>query len=125
MSVRGDLAGGGDLQIEGKVFGRIKVGHLVVAETGAVEGDIVATAVSISGLVQGSIRAGSVALTATARVHGDILHEVLAIEPGAELEGQCKRMVGGVGAKAEALGDKLLAPPSDHVQQPSAVRAAD
>ena len=102
MTIRGDLTGGGDLQVEGKVFGRIEVGHLVIAQGGAVEGDVVASAVGVSGMLRGSIRAGSVTLSSTARVQGDILHEVLAIEAGAEIEGQCKRLPGS--------GDKLLLP---------------
>jgi cytoskeletal protein CcmA (bactofilin family) len=92
MTIRGDLIGTGDLQIEGKVFGRIHVGHLVIAESGSVEGDIVAKAVGIFGSHHGSIRAGSVTLSATAKVQGDILHDVLAIEAGAQLDGQCKRL---------------------------------
>lgn len=101
MTIRGDLLGDGDLQIEGKVYGRIEVGHLVVANGGAVEGDIIAKAVGISGAHRGSIRANSVTLSATAKVQGDILHDVLAIEAGAQLEGQCKR-------NSAIEGDKLL-----------------
>ena len=112
MTIRGDLVGSGDLQVEGKVYGRIKVGHLVVSEGGMVEGDIVAMAVGISGSVQGTIRAGSVTLSATAKVAGDILHDVLSIEAGAQLEGQCKRICD---AKGEGLGDKLLLAPDDLV----------
>ena len=114
MTIRGDLVGTGDLQVEGKVYGRIKVGHLVVAEGGMVEGDIVAKAVGISGTVHGTIRAGSVTLSSTAKMAGDILHDVLSIEAGAQLEGQCKRICG---VKGEALGDKLLLPPDDLVAE--------
>jgi cytoskeletal protein CcmA (bactofilin family) len=112
MTVRGDLTGSGDLQIEGKVYGRIKIGNLVVAEGGMVEGDIVAKAVSISGSVRGSIRAGTVTLSATAKVAGDILHDVLAIEAGAQIEGQCKRICG---TKGESLADRLLSAPEEAI----------
>ncbi len=105
MSIRGDLNGGGDLQIEGKVFGKIDVGHLVVAEGGSVEGEIIAKAVRISGQMVGSIQAGSVTLTPTARVQGDIHHDVLAIEAGAQLEGQCKR-------NSSSSANKLLTGPT-------------
>lgn len=108
MTIRGDLIGAGDLQIEGKVFGRIEVGHLVVADGGVVEGDIIAKAVGISGALRGSIRAGSVTLSASAKVQGDILHDVLSIEAGAQLDGQCKRQAG-------TEGDKLLSPPEDQM----------
>src|SRR5471030_2388464 len=77
LTIRGNLMGKGDVQVEGKVFGRIEAGYLVVAEGGEVEGDIVARAVAISGTVRGSIKAGTVTLAATARVHGGVLHDVL------------------------------------------------
>ena len=108
MAIRGDLIGVGDLQVEGKVFGRIDVGHLVIAEGGSVEGEVVAKAVGISGSFSGSLRASSVTLAATANVRGEILHDVLSIEAGAQLEGQCKRI-------ALASKDKLLSPPEEPV----------
>jgi cytoskeletal protein CcmA (bactofilin family) len=92
MTIRGDLIGPGDLQVEGKVIGRIDIGHLMIAAGGSVEGEIVAKAVGIAGMFDGKIRAGSVTLSSTAKVTGEILHDVIAIEAGAELEGQCKRI---------------------------------
>lgn len=92
MEFRGDLTGAGDVQVDGKVFGKIDVGHLVIAEGGSVDGEIQAKAVRISGSLNGTIRAGTVSLTATARVQGDIWHDILEIEAGAQLEGQCKRI---------------------------------
>jgi cytoskeletal protein CcmA (bactofilin family) len=94
LTIRGSLTGKGDVQVEGKVFGRIEAGYLVVAEGGEVEGDIVAKAVAISGTVRGSIKAGTVTLSATARVYGGVIHDVLSIEAGAQLEGECKRLPG-------------------------------
>jgi cytoskeletal protein CcmA (bactofilin family) len=108
MAIRGDLVGVGDLQVEGKVFGRIDVGHLVIAEGGSVEGEVVAKAVGISGSFSGSLRASSVTLAASANVRGEILHDVLAIEAGAQLEGQCKRI-------SLTPKDKLLSPPEETV----------
>lgn len=110
MTIRGDLTGGGDLQIEGKVVGRVDIGHLVIAEGGCVEGEVLAHAVRVSGTVTGSIRASSVALTKTARVQGDIYHEVLAIEAGAQLEGQCRRITAGAAPEPNKLLDAPQAP---------------
>ncbi len=108
MAIRGDLIGVGDLQVEGKVFGRIDVGHLIIAEGGSVEGDVIAKAVGISGRFSGSLRASSVTLAATAKVRGEILHDVLAIEAGAQLDGQCKRV-------SLTPKEKLLSPPEEMV----------
>ena len=101
LTIRGNLLGKGDIQIEGKVFGRIEAGNLVVAEGGEVEGDIIAKAVAVSGTVRGSIKAGTVTLSSTARVQGGVLHDVLAIEAGARLEGECKRLAG---AQTDKIG---------------------
>jgi cytoskeletal protein CcmA (bactofilin family) len=117
MAIRGDLIGVGDLQVEGKVFGRIDVGHLVIAEGGAVEGEVVAKAVGVSGSFSGSMRASSVTLAATAKVRGEILHDVLAIEAGAQLEGQCKRI--------SLTKDKLLSAPEELTPEAPDMAAED
>jgi cytoskeletal protein CcmA (bactofilin family) len=118
LTIRGDLTGKGDVQIEGKVLGRIEAGNLVVAEGGEVEGDIVAKVVVIAGTVCGSIKAGTVTLSATARVYGGVVHDVLAIEAGAQLEGQCKRLPG-------VKTDKLPVPLADVEMEDVALAAAE
>jgi cytoskeletal protein CcmA (bactofilin family) len=92
MSVRGDLHSDGDLHIEGTVQGDIRVKHLVVGKDAVVRGDVEAATVRVSGSVAGSLRAREVVLTATAKMQGDVYHEVLSIEPGALLEGHCRRL---------------------------------
>ena len=95
MAIRGELIGAGDLQVEGKVFGNIDAGHLFIADGGSVEGNVVAQAVGISGVFIGSLKANTVTLSSTAKVRGEILHNVLVIEAGAELDGQCRRISPG------------------------------
>ena len=92
MSIRGDLRSDGDLHIEGTVQGDIRVKHLVVGKDAVVRGDVEAATVQVSGSVAGSLRAREVTLTATAKMQGDVYHEVLSIEPGALLEGHCRRL---------------------------------
>ena len=92
MSVRGDLQSDGDLHVEGTVQGDIHVKHLVVAKDAVVRGDIEAATVRIAGSVAGTLRAREVLLTQTAKMQGDVYHEVLSIEPGAQLEGHCRRL---------------------------------
>ncbi len=92
MSVRGDLQSDGDLHVEGTVQGDIRVKHLVVAKEAVVRGDIEAATVRIAGSIVGTLRAREVLLTQTAKMQGDVYHEVLSIEPGAQLEGHCRRL---------------------------------
>ncbi len=92
MSVRGDLLSEGEVHIEGTVQGDIRVKHLAVAKDAVVRGDVEAVSVRIAGSVVGTLRAREVVLTATAKMQGDIYHDVLSIEPGAQLEGHCRRL---------------------------------
>ena len=111
MVIRGELTGAGDLQIEGKVYGRIDVGHLVLADGGVVEGEIVAKAVRISGALTGTISAASVTLSSTAKVQGDITHDVLVMEAGAQLEGAVRRNNGTLNTITASAPNKLLSAP--------------
>ena len=110
MNVRGDLHSDGDLHIEGTVQGDIRVKHLVVAKDAVVRGDVEAVTVRIAGSVIGSLRAREVILTTTAKMQGDVYHEVLSIEPGAQLEGHCRRLEPAV-ATEEPLALTQRAPP--------------
>jgi cytoskeletal protein CcmA (bactofilin family) len=88
VAMRGDLTTDGDVQLDGALLGDLRVGHLVVGETGLVEGMIEAETVEIRGRVAGTISARSVKLYANARVDGDITHEQLAIDAGAHFAGR-------------------------------------
>jgi cytoskeletal protein CcmA (bactofilin family) len=92
MTIHGNLQSTGDLQIEGSVQGEIAVAKLVIAEGGAVTGNIVARDVRICGAVTGTVRAATIALTATARVVGDLFHEIFSIEAGGQFEGKSSRL---------------------------------
>jgi cytoskeletal protein CcmA (bactofilin family) len=102
VSVDGDLASDGDVQLDGALRGDLKVTHLSIGETGQVEGAVSAQTVEIRGRVAGTISARSVRLFATARVDGDITHEQLAIEAGAHFTGRS--------LKAQAIQEQLSLP---------------
>ena len=57
-------------------------------------GAIHADSVRVCGSVEGEVRATTVILTKSAKVRGDVLHESLAIESGAFIDGHCKRTTG-------------------------------
>lgn len=91
VTVNGDLASDGDVQLDGVVKGDLRVGRLTIGESGQVEGAIEAEAVDIRGRVTGSIVAQTVRLHASALVSGDITHTQLAIDAGARFEGRSLR----------------------------------
>jgi cytoskeletal protein CcmA (bactofilin family) len=93
VSLAGDLASDGDVQLDGAVQGDLRVGHLTIGETGQVEGAITADAVEIRGRVMGTVTAKAVRLYPTARVDGDITHAQLAIDAGAQFVGRSVKLV--------------------------------
>ena len=92
MHVDGNVTSEGEVQIDGVVDGDVKAGKLAIGESGRIRGAVIADHLMVRGRVVGQIRAGFITLTRTAKVKGDVLHETLAIEPGAQLEGTCKRL---------------------------------
>ncbi len=107
MVIQGNFRSGGELHVEGTIEGDINVRSLIVGKDAVLKGAIVADKVKVCGEVTGSIRAGDVMLAATARVTGDVHHDILSIEPGASLDGLCKRRDP---AKADAKPTPLAKP---------------
>ena len=92
LRVTGDLISESDVQVDGSVNGDIRTRTLTIGQSGEVRGEIVADKIRICGTVIGQVRAKDVSLSDTARMIGDILHESLSIEPGAHIEGHCRRI---------------------------------
>ena len=84
----GNISGSGDLQIDGAIKGDVRVGRLIVGETGAVEGNVSGDYVEIRGRVVGAISGKQVKLIATAYVDGDITAEQMSIDIGAYFQGR-------------------------------------
>jgi cytoskeletal protein CcmA (bactofilin family) len=84
----GNISGGGDLQIDGAIKGDVRVGRLIVGETGAVEGSVSADYVEVRGRIVGNVSGKQVKLIATAYVDGDITAEQLSIDIGAYFQGR-------------------------------------
>lgn len=93
VRIVGNLETAGDLHLDGCVDGDLRVGLLVIGETGGVNGAIYADAIEIRGRVTGVICARRVKLWSTARVDGDISHTELSIEAGARFEGRSLALV--------------------------------
>ena len=88
LHFEGSISGGGDLQIDGAIKGDVRVGRLIVGETGAVEGAVAADYVEVRGRIVGNVSGKQVKLIATAYVDGDITAEQLSIDIGAYFQGR-------------------------------------
>lgn len=91
ISLTGNLATSGQLQIEGTVDGDVRAHKLSIGETATIRGEVVADDLVVQGKVSGRIRALKVRLATTARVEGDIVHKTISIEAGAYFEGSVRR----------------------------------
>src|SRR5687767_10608974 len=87
--IKGNLTGGGDLIVEGRVEGQIALkNHLTIESTGKVQADIRAEDLTINGEASGNIDAsGRVAINSSARVAGDVKAPRVVIEDGAVFNG--------------------------------------
>jgi cytoskeletal protein CcmA (bactofilin family) len=91
LRITGNLESKGEVQMDGTLEGDIKCARLSVGDSGHIMGAVVVENALIRGRVDGQIKANKITLTRSARVVGDIVHETLTIEPGAHLEGHCRR----------------------------------
>ncbi|MCB2106189.1 MAG: polymer-forming cytoskeletal protein [Rhodobacteraceae bacterium] len=121
LSVEGDMVSNGEIQVDGTVTGDIRCKALIVGVKGSVIGEVVAQTVRMHGSIKGMVRAKSVFLASTARMSGDVEHESLAIEPGAFMEGHCRRISD---ANLASVSDARAARGDSAVQTPRIAPAA-
>ena len=89
--IKGNIQKNGDLHMEGALQGNMRAKTVTLGTTANVQGNISGDHVRCSGKVEGNITARVVELFSTARVKGNVVHETLAIEEGAQLDGMCRR----------------------------------
>jgi len=92
LRVVGNLHCSGDLQVKGNVEGDIQSRSVTIGEGAHVQGSVRADTVHISGSIKGQIEAPAVTIARTANVQGDIVHQTLAVEAGAFLDGNCRHL---------------------------------
>lgn len=90
VHVEGDFASEGNIIVKGMVSGAVKTSRqLTVVEGARIMANVKAGSALISGHIKGNIKAEDrIELTETAQVLGDISCAVLAIAPGALVQGK-------------------------------------
>lgn len=88
----GTVRADNDVRASGKVIGTLRAdGKAMIAESGTVEGEIIASNAEIAGRVDGEIQVEErLVLKSTARVDGNIDTDRLVVEEGAQFSGQCE-----------------------------------
>ena len=98
ITIKGDLTGNEDLQIDGNVEGRIDLpnNQLTIGSEGKVKAEITAKAVIVVGHVTGNVQAtDKIEVEASGIVDGDVRAPRLIVQEGAVLNGAVE-----MGAKA-------------------------
>jgi len=104
ITIKGDLSGNEDLQIEGNVEGRIDLpnNQLTIGAEGRVKAEVHAKSVVVIGHVTGNLSAAErIQVEATGVVDGDVKAPRLVIQEGAMLNGGVE--MSGSGAKTPSL----------------------
>ncbi|MBU2166459.1 MAG: polymer-forming cytoskeletal protein [Alphaproteobacteria bacterium] len=122
LRFEGNISGSGDLQVDGQIKGEVKVGRLIVGETGAIEGSVNADYVEVRGRIVGAVSGKQVKLISTAYVDGDITAEQLSIDIGAYFQGRC---IQGSRNAAPASAPRPSPQPAVAAQAPQPVPQAD
>ncbi len=90
ISIKGDLTGNEDLEIEGKVEGKVELpnNQLTIGSNGSVQAEVRAKSVVIVGRVSGNVHGTErVEIQATGIVEGDVSARKLIVAEGARLNG--------------------------------------
>ncbi len=90
-SITGDMNVDNDIRIAGSLKGKLTTsGHLIVEQSGVIEGEIKASAATIAGKIIGNIETTDrLVLEPKATLTGDIKTKLLVIEDGATFNGNC------------------------------------
>ena len=113
MTITGNVVSNGDVQVDGTVDGDVRAEILTIGEKGTINGTVRAATLRVLGHIDGEIQAGDVTILANARVRGDVVHESLAIEAGAMIEGHCRRHAHAEAEEAAAPAQAVLNAPAN------------
>ncbi len=91
VNVLGNIVSDGNMDFDGTLNGNIRCNILTIRANGSIKGEVAANTVMVYGRVKGLIRAKNVQLFSTCNVEGIIMHETIAIEDGAFIDGKFKR----------------------------------
>jgi cytoskeletal protein CcmA (bactofilin family) len=91
VTIKGDVIGSEDLQIDGHVEGRIELRdhYLLIGPNATVRAHVIARAITIMGAVTGTVTArDTVDLRKSSSVNGDIYAPKVVVAEGAQLNGK-------------------------------------
>lgn len=105
--VAGDIVSDGIIHVDGQVEGDVSCDELIIGVKGSVAGTISANNLQLYGVLKGKALVDNLFVAKSAKLLGDAIHNTIAIEPGAYIDGHCIRQGGPIPAEA-AKPDLML-----------------
>lgn len=90
MTISGELSFKGKTRIDGAVTGNITGEHLILSQSGVINGDISVSSFVCHGSIDGNVNADIVTARKGSSIHGRVTTANLVVEPGAALDGEVK-----------------------------------
>lgn len=105
--INGDIVSDGIIHVDGQVEGDVSCDELIIGVKGSVSGTVSANNLQLYGALKGKALVDNLFVAKTAKLLGDAVHNTIAIEPGAYIDGHCIRQGGPIPAEA-AKPDLML-----------------
>ena len=102
----GNIISDGIIHIDGYVEGDVSCDDLIIGIKGSVSGAVTANNLQLYGALKGKAMVDNMFVAKSAKLIGDAVHNSIAIEPGAYIDGHCLRQ--GAPIPAEASKPDLM-----------------
>ena len=96
----GNMLSDGIIHIDGQVEGDISCDELIIGIKGCVNGSVTTNNLQLYGALKGKAFVDNLFVAKSAKLVGDAVHNTIAIEPGAYIDGHCIRQGGPIPAEA-------------------------
>ena len=98
--VIGNIISDGIIHIDGHVEGDVSCDELIIGIKGAVCGSVTTNSLQLYGALKGKALVDNLFIAKSAKLIGDAIHNTIAIEPGAYIDGHCMRQGDPIPAEA-------------------------
>jgi len=88
MTIKGEISFKGKARIDGTINGNIEGEHLILSESGRINGDIMVVSFNCYGHIEGNIKANMLTARKSCSITGKLEAGSLTVEPGAAMKGE-------------------------------------
>lgn len=93
LVIQGEIKGGAQVEVRGRVDGKIDVAHVVIQPGGRVNGTVLAENADVTGTLNGSARVKNlISIGSTGTVQGDVRYGRIALAQGGELSADVRNV---------------------------------